>query len=444
MKAEDAPKSFADLLDPKWVGKIVKAHPGYSGTIMTATFQIARDLGWDYFEKLAKQKVMQVQSSTDPPKKLALGERAVMADGNEYNLFQLKEKGEPVEIVYPTEGTPLIIGPIGVMKNAPNPERGAAVPELHVHAGGPAADRRRRRPALGPSRWSRRRPGRRPLTDIKLMKDDPAAVEKQAEEIKARYTQILQGLTHGTVAGRRAIRRDCRRTAATTRHAAPSRHRRRRFDLVAAASCWPFAALLCVLIVLPIGWLVVYSLHRPRRQPHARELSHARSPIRPSSSRCITTLIIAVSVSAALLPRSPRRWAGWWRAPTCRCAAPCASLVMASFVTPPFLGAIAWELLAAPNSGLLNQLYRVAHRRRPDEAPVQHLLAAGPDLRHLLLHLPLRLRAGRQRARPHPRRARGCLRRSSAAAPGARRGASPSRWRCRRCSPARWSPSCRR
>ena len=31
---------------------------------------------------------------------------------------------------------------------------------------------------------------------------------------------------------------------------------------------------------------------------------------------------------------------------------------MASFVTPPFLGAIAWELLAAPNSGLINQLYR--------------------------------------------------------------------------------------
>ena len=67
VKAEDAPKTYADLLDPKWAGKMVKGHPAYSGTIMIATFQLVRELGWEYFEKLAKQRVMQVQSSTDPP-----------------------------------------------------------------------------------------------------------------------------------------------------------------------------------------------------------------------------------------------------------------------------------------------------------------------------------------------------------------------------------------
>jgi iron(III) transport system permease protein len=43
------------------------------------------------------------------------------------------------------------------------------------------------------------------------------------------------------------------------------------------------------------------------------------------------------------------------------------ALVTASFVTPPFLGAIAWELLAAPNSGLLNQAFRAVTGAEQDE-----------------------------------------------------------------------------
>jgi hypothetical protein len=50
----------------------------------------------------------------------ALGERAIMADGNDYNLVLLKDQGKPVE-VYAAEGSPLIIVPCGIFRGAPNP-----------------------------------------------------------------------------------------------------------------------------------------------------------------------------------------------------------------------------------------------------------------------------------------------------------------------------------
>jgi iron(III) transport system substrate-binding protein len=191
VKAEDAPKSFADLLEPKWAGKIVKAHPGFSGTILTATYEISRDIGWGYFEKLAKQRVMQVQSASDPPKKLALGERAVMADGNEYVLLLVRDSGGAVEPVYPAEGSPIITAPNAIFKAAPNPNAArlfqcysfsrecqqlvtdfAGMRSFHAQV--------------------REKPGRRPLSDIKVMKEDAAAVETMGEEIKARYSKIFR------------------------------------------------------------------------------------------------------------------------------------------------------------------------------------------------------------------------------------------------------------
>jgi iron(III) transport system substrate-binding protein len=190
VKAEDAPKSFADLLDPKWKGKIVKAHPGYSGTIMTATFQITRDIGWDFLEKLAKQDIMQVQSATEPSKKLVAGERAISADGTEYNLLLAKRAGAPIGIVYPTEGTPFVPGPSAVLAKAPHPNAArlfyiwsfTAEGQQIMHDVGALR-------SVHPD--VKETEGVTPLSKIKLMKDDPEAAEKQVEEIKKRYTKVF-------------------------------------------------------------------------------------------------------------------------------------------------------------------------------------------------------------------------------------------------------------
>jgi iron(III) transport system permease protein len=129
-----------------------------------------------------------------------------------------------------------------------------------------------------------------------------------------------------------------------------------------------FAAILCVLVVLPLSWIAYYGV---TDRSGAFTLDNFRllatDPI--FVDPLITTLIVAISASfLCCVVAAPMGWL------VARSDLPLRktirALVTASFVTPPFLGAIAWELLAAPNSGLLNQLYR--------------LLSGAPAEEHLL------------------------------------------------------------
>ena len=190
VQAADAPRSYADLLLPQWRMRMVKAHPSYSGTILTSTFAMVGLLGWPYLERLAQQRVMQVQSSTEPPKKVAQGERPIMADGNEYNVFFLKDAGAPIEIVYAAEGTPIVPGQAGVMKDAPHPNAArllanflfsAECQQVMIDAGGLRS--------FHPKTVLK--PGRTKLADIKLLKVDPAALARDADAIKQRYAKVF-------------------------------------------------------------------------------------------------------------------------------------------------------------------------------------------------------------------------------------------------------------
>src|ERR1051325_9793761 len=119
---------------------------------------------------------------------------------------------------------------------------------------------------------------------------------------------------------------------------------------------WLFAAFLVLLIVLPLSWLAVYSL--TDRERHLTLQNFVKLFTDPDFLDPLGTTAIIATTSAffCCVVAAPM---GWLVSPTDMPGRQfIRALVTASFVTPPFLGAVAWELLAAPNSGLLHQLYR--------------------------------------------------------------------------------------
>jgi iron(III) transport system permease protein len=115
-------------------------------------------------------------------------------------------------------------------------------------------------------------------------------------------------------------------------------------------------AILCVLVILPLFWLAYYAFidksGAPTLAVFGKLLGDATIRraflISLGLAGAVGVLSCVVATPLAwLVARTDLPGQGFIRA-----------LVTASFVTPPFLGAIAWELLAAPNSGMLNLVYR--------------------------------------------------------------------------------------
>ncbi|MBV9835681.1 MAG: extracellular solute-binding protein [Alphaproteobacteria bacterium] len=120
VKAEDAPKAWTDLHDPRWRNQIALSHPSFSGSVTTWTAALNKAYGWSFFEKLEKNKPQIGRSLLDTNAMLKAGERTVgMA------LLQAaaqdQDKGEPIAPIYPTDGGVVIAGSMAIVKGAPHP-----------------------------------------------------------------------------------------------------------------------------------------------------------------------------------------------------------------------------------------------------------------------------------------------------------------------------------
>lgn len=179
VKPEEAPQKWTDLLDPKWKGKVSTGHPAFSGYVGTWVLQMKLMYGWDFFKKLEKNKPQIGRSINDTVTALNSGERQVAAGADGSTMFSA-ERGNPLGIVYPSDGAVLIISPSAIVKGTKHPNAAKLFMEYLYSKEASEIDVKHftlpMRPEVPVGK------GMKPMKDVKAIKPTVAQIDKGIPE----------------------------------------------------------------------------------------------------------------------------------------------------------------------------------------------------------------------------------------------------------------------
>lgn len=178
----DAPKSWQDALDPKWKDKLAVGHPGFSGAIGVWAVQMRKMYGWDYFTKLERNNPQIGRSSQDPVTTLNAGERSVGLCVPVGTTQLAISRGNPLRLIYPTEGVLAAVSPAAIVANAPHPNAAKLFMEFQT---GKAMSETVRKTFYEPLRPDVPPPeGGRPLAEVTLLTPSLEEQEKGVPEVR--------------------------------------------------------------------------------------------------------------------------------------------------------------------------------------------------------------------------------------------------------------------
>jgi len=128
VKAGEEPKSWNDLLDPKWKGKMAFADPAKSGSSYTQLVTMLTafgkdDKGWDFVKQFTKNLDGKLLSGSGLVYKGVADKEFAIGITLEEAALRYVEGGAKVGIVYPSEGTSAVPDGAAIIKGAPNMEQ---------------------------------------------------------------------------------------------------------------------------------------------------------------------------------------------------------------------------------------------------------------------------------------------------------------------------------
>jgi len=118
---EQAPKSWADLLRPEFKRRKLIIQDAAAGTAFNQMYVLEKLLGADFMRKWGAQQPVVVATSAQLIDLLVRGEALVGATVDHFRAFEPDAVKAGIVGVYPSEGMPLALAPIAILKGAPHP-----------------------------------------------------------------------------------------------------------------------------------------------------------------------------------------------------------------------------------------------------------------------------------------------------------------------------------
>ena len=119
------PRSWADLIDPKYKGHVVMSNPSTSGTayllLASHAARLGEDRMWQYYDALDKN-LSQVTKSGGAPGRMAASGETPIGVALAYEVEVAKKQGAPIDVIWPSDGVPWTFEANGLVKGAKNPQ----------------------------------------------------------------------------------------------------------------------------------------------------------------------------------------------------------------------------------------------------------------------------------------------------------------------------------
>jgi iron(III) transport system substrate-binding protein len=186
----DEPKTWNDLLDPKYKGKLVITDPSFTSLQVSVVGMMSKDRGWGFYDKLRANDIMVVQSNQQVSDMLKRGERLIAVGALDSYAADERRAGHPMKTLYPSDGVFVIPSPTSVVKGGPNPSAAKLFAEFMITDevqkifpadGGFAARADIEAPAGSP-----------PLAGLKILPVDYGYIQKESARIKKRFNETFQ------------------------------------------------------------------------------------------------------------------------------------------------------------------------------------------------------------------------------------------------------------